>query len=696
MMKGTKMQIENSDCDLISVLLSHVASFPSRVAYKFLGEDNVDNLTYQDLNNSAKSIGVYLKNKMAVGERLVLLYPPGLEFITTFFGCLYAGVVAVPIHSPDPKEFKKAENLLKVILEDSEAQGILTTASMMSVIQENLEAFLLERNISVLETTNIRQVKDVIDNFHFEKIPDEAIAYLQYTSGSTSNPKGVIFRHKHLNHTLKHTGEAWCYSQNSVALHWAPHSHAYGLLYGVLTPIYFGALAILMSPGLVVRQPLRWLKAITQYQVTHSGAPNFGYELSAERIDQEECIDLDLSCWKVAVITAEPVQNKTLIKFSDKFKSCGFSSKSFFPTYGMSEAGVIASKPYGEMVEKFCLDVEVLKANKAVNSEGAGRYFIASGNLLFDFKARIVEPKSYIVRKEGEIGEIWLSGSAVAEEYWKKEKENKEIFEARLEGDELCYFRTGDLGFVKDKNIILTGRLKELIIVYGKNHYPLDLEVIAKNSHSLIKNCASAAFSFSIGDGNSVILVQEIINEISVVDRGSIIKAIRQAVAEKEGIDLYGVVLVKEGSIPKTSSGKIQRKLCEKLYLEEKLDILQDHYKVHGEPSRIEYSESNTFEGQEEKTLLRKLENDVVRIIAFSLKIEPKEIDLNDRITRYGIDSLSAAALISTLNKTYALRLRSTAMVEHESIALFCVDLLDQYKDNLRRHYTLMSEVEPA
>lgn len=694
------MIIQNGNAsDLVSTIISNAKGFPDLTACVFLGEDETSSLTYHELHEGAKRIGAYLADKIPVGERLLLLYPPGLEFVKAFLGCLYAGVVAVPVHCPDPKEFKKAEALLKVMLNDAEVSGILTIEAMKPIIEKQLGSLFLERNIVFLETTSISQDESMGQNFYFPKTHAEDIAYIQYTSASTSNPKGVVFRHKHLNHTLKYSGEAWDYSRNSVALHWAPHSHVYGLLCSVLQPIYFGALAILMPASVAVRQPLRWLSAITQYRATHSGAPNFGYELCADRIDQDECEGLDLSSWRVAVVTAEPVRYQTLTKFSEKFRLCGFSSKSFFPTYGMSETGAIASKPVGEMFRKFQVDAEALKTNKVisfsqVDNQAFSRDFVASGKLLFDFDAKIVDPDNLVVKQEGEVGEIWLSGSSITDGYWKKDEENKKIFKATLENDDRFYFRTGDLGFIQDENIVISGRLKELIIVYGKNYYPVDLEVIAKDAHDLIKNRASAVFS--VGEKDKVVLVQEIASDMSLADRGNIIKLVREAVAEKAGVDLYGIVLVREGSIPKTSSGKIQRKLCEKLYLEENLDVLQDHYKVYGEPNRIEYSESNTFEGQEETALLRKLQNDVVRMIAFSLKIEPKEIDLNDRIARYGIDSLSAAALISTLNKTYALRLRSTAMIEHESISLFCVDLLDQYKDNLRRHYTLMPEVEPA
>ena len=694
------MIIQNSNAsDLVNAIISNAKDFPNRTACIFLGEDETTSVTYHELHVGAKRIGAYLADKISVGERLLLLYPPGLEFIKAFLGCLYAGVVAVPVHCPGPKEFKKAEAFLKVMLKDAEVSGILTIETIKPVIETQLGTFFLERKLVFLETTSISQDESMGKNFYFPERHTEDIAYLQYTSASTSNPKGVVFRHKHLNHTLKYSGEAWGYSRNSVALHWAPHSHVYGLLCSVLQPIYFGALAVLMPASVSVRQPLRWLSAITQYQATHSGAPNFGYELCADRIDQDECEGLDLSSWKVAVVTAEPVRYQTLTKFSEKFRLCGFSSKSFFPTYGMSETGAIASKPIGEIFRKFQVDAEGLKKNKAmslskVDNQGASRDFVASGKLLFDFNAKIVDPDSLIVKQEGEVGEIWLSGSSITDGYWKQDEENKKTFKATLENDDHFYFRTGDLGFIQDENIVISGRLKELIIVYGKNYYPLDLEVIAKDGHDSIKNRASAVFS--LGEKDKVILVQEISNDMSLVDRGNIIKFVREAVSEKAGVDLYGIVLIREGTIPKTSSGKIQRKLCEKLYLEEKLDILQDHYKIHGEPNRIEYSESNIFEGQEEKSLLRKLQNDVIRIIAFSLKIEPKEIDLNDRITRYGIDSLSAAALISTLNKTYALRLRSTAMVEHESISLFCEDLFDQHKDNLRRYYTLMSEIETA
>lgn len=665
--------------NLVSVLRKQAKKNPDRLACLFL-EDGIQesgHISYRELDERARAIAAYLQRNAIFGKRVLLLYPAGLDFITAFIACLYAGAVAVPIASPRLAEFEKSRALLNAIAQDADIAGILTTQTLIKKLEENFSEFLTAEKLFITDTTQI-------DYSHCEKyelptIDDETLAYLQYTSGSTSLPKGAIVRHKNLTHSLKYTAKAWHYSKNSVTLSWAPHSHVYGLICGILVPLYQGTKTILMPTEAFIKRPLSWLDAITRYGVTHSGCPNFGYDLCIQEIDATELSQLNLSSWKVAVNGGEAVQYDTYKKFTEKFGSCGFKPNQFCPAYGMSEVtGAIAVNPYGTKPTYLNLSLESLKTHVVDLKDitESQRTIVSCGRLLSGLQAIIVDPDTLDVVGKGKIGEIWLAGKSVVEGYWHREDQNYEVFRT-VKGYKEKFFRTGDLGFMHKKDVVITGRLKELIVVHGKKYYPLDLEkTVAHTLKNDLIGQARAAFCVETMENEAVIFLQEVNAELPLELQTDVIRQIRQVITEHFGIHLDDIILVKLNSLPKTPSGKLQRKLCQRLYIENKLDRIKMPVKKMAEI--IENSNSATGN--------KITKDNLIKIIISVLHIDANEISLSDPLSDYGFDSISITKLIHILNQTYQLDLTPATLFEYPTLEKF-LDYLNE-KNTQQSAYT--------
>ena len=683
--------MSNNLQNLVTVLQQRAKQHRKDLAYLFLedGEAEKVSVTYEEIDKKARAVASYLQRRQTLDQRVILLYPAGIDFITAFIGCLYAGVTAIPMSCASLTDFKKIQDVLVAIIKDSSAKCLLTVTNLMPVVKEFLDGFVSDNTLFLEDTSNISA--SMAEQYQLPNIHDNTVVYLQYTSGSTSSPKGVIIKHKNLSHTLKFTAKEWGYSKESKTLVWAPHSHVYGLICGLLVPFYHGTLSIIIPSAVFIKQPICWLKAISKYQVSHSGCPNFGYEHCIQEINVNQLDGINLSCWKVAINGGEQVRQETLIKFVDKFSPFGFDPSQFCSSYGMSElTGFIASTKYGQVPDTIIIDMQELNNNQVIKhyeqKEGT-RTFVSSGKLLYGLNVVIVDPNTLLLARENEIGEVWLSGISLAEGYWNRIEENVNIFQARLITGEGPYFRTGDLGFIDNNKLYLTGRLKELIIVYGKNYYPLDLETIANTAHKNLENENSAAFSIDFSQNEEAILVQEI-SENMADQADEIIKLIRQAITEQRGLDLYSVVLVKQGTIPKTISGKIQRNLCKQWYLDKKLVVIQESTKKrqnnYNKQLIVPTVETDLINHHHSLrtsrvSIMSKFQDQLVTIIANVLQIEPHEIKLNEQLSRYGFDSLSLSRLASSVNKMYNLNLTPALLFEYKTLEEFFLDLWDKY-----------------
>ncbi|MBW4661162.1 MAG: thioester reductase domain-containing protein [Drouetiella hepatica Uher 2000/2452] len=601
----------------IADLLTHRAmTQPDQTVYVLLGdgEQESDRLTYQSLAQKAQAIAARLQTFAKPGDRALLLYPPGLDYIAAFFGCLYAGVVAVPAYPP--RANRSAERV-QAIAQDAQATVALTTvgiAANATWLKETPDLAAL-----LWLTTNdcdISAGQISVEDRRSLILDSNTLAFLQYTSGSTGTPKGVMVSHGNLLHNLELICTCFGNTAQSRGVTWLPPYHDMGLVGGILQPLYVGASTVLMSPMDFLRKPINWLRAVSHYQATTSGGPNFAYDLCVQKITPEQRSTLDLSHWEVAFNGAEPVRAAVLERFAEAFAVCGFRQEAFYPCYGMAETTLLVSGGQkSQMPVIKTVSAAALSQNQVVasNSEEEGRSLVGCGQAAQ--RVAIVNPESQVVCAAGQVGEIWVAQNpSLAQGYWQQPEQTRQIFYAVTAPEEnpeaTSYLRTGDLGFVEDGELFVTGRLKDVIIVRGQNHYPQDIELTVEQSHgSLRKPGCCAAFAIEVEGEERLVIVAEVERRyqerrrvaISAIERSGdsvnltdrrqtspdadgtthqsldveqVVSQIRQAVAIEHGLQVHGVVLLSAGSIPKTSSGKIQRYACRSGFLRGSLDVV--------------------------------------------------------------------------------------------------------------------------
>ena len=563
--------------DLIELLRYRARHQPERTGFIFLRKDDAEPeaITYRELDARARAIGASLQQLASPGDRALLLFPPGLEFVAAFFGCLYAGLIAVPIPI-----FRSEHNISKIeaIARDSQATVALMSASLLSGSKDRL------LQGSVLADLRCLAIEDVgagtEGSWQKPSVNSDTLALLQYTSGSTGNPKGVMIGHGNLLHNSAQIKLSFEHTSQSKGVIWLPPYHDMGLIGGVLQPLYCGFPVVLMSPLDFLQKPLRWLQAITTYGATTSGGPNFAYDLCVSKITPEQRAKLDLRTWDLAFTGAEPVRAETLERFAATFEPCGFRREAFYPCYGLAEATLFVSggvKVRQANVRRVATSaLERHHAAAVPTGTESERLLVSCGRPRLDQKILIVDPQTLTQCQEGEVGEIWVLGSSVTRGYWNRPEESQLTFNAYLaDGGEGPALRTGDLGFLKDGELFCTGRLKDLIIIRGRNHYPQDIELTVERSHpALIPGCG-AAFSVEAEGNERLVVVHEVARKfLQTLNVDEAIRNIRRAVAQQHDLEVYAPVLIKPANIPRTSSGKVQRHLCRAMFLEGTLAVI--------------------------------------------------------------------------------------------------------------------------
>jgi 8-amino-7-oxononanoate synthase len=543
---------------------THVQQEDVAFIYLANGVDEEIPLTYFELDRRSRAIGAWLQIRKMEGKRVLLLYPPGIDFIAAFFGCLYAGAIAVPVYPP-----RRNRSMVRIqaVASSAEASVALTTGEVLERVRDLISDTPDLNRLEWLATTDMET--GIEANWVSPEISEFTTAFLQYTSGSTGVPKGVILSHGNLIHNSRLIHDAFEHTRSNRGVFWLPSYHDMGLIGGILQPIYCGCPNILMSPLSFLQKPFRWLSAITRYQASTSGGPNFAYDLCVRQISEEQLDLLDLSYWKVAFNGAEPVQAETLDNFARKFERCGFRYESFYPCFGLAEAtlivtgGILGKKPLIRAI-----DADSLANGAAVpasdNAEKV-RWLVSSGRNLIDQRTAIVDPETERECEEGHVGEIWVCGPSVAQGYWNAEQATDYTFRAYIKDTgEGPFMRTGDLGFVQNDEFFITGRIKDLIIIHGVNVYPQDIEATVQKVDPALRIGSGGAFMVDDGHSERLVIVQEIDRtftlERETLDR--LFNEIRTAVAQEHEIAPDAIVLLKSGSIPKTSSGKIQRHRC--------------------------------------------------------------------------------------------------------------------------------------
>ncbi|TRV02835.1 MAG: fatty acyl-AMP ligase [Microcystis wesenbergii Mw_QC_B_20070930_S4D] len=554
---------------------------PNQIAYVFLsdGETQEIKITYQELYRYAQKIAAKLKSLEVSNERALLVYPSGLEFIAAFFGCLYAGVVAVPVNLP--RRNQKMSRLI-AIAADSQSAIALTTASLLTSIKERFSQTPELADLVCLG--NDLTFADLTNDCPQPIFTPNTLAFLQYTSGSTGTPKGVMVSHSNLLYNQEMIKQAFEHNEETVVVGWLPLFHDMGLIGNVLQPLYLGRQCILISPDAFLAKPIRWLKAISRYQATTSGGPDFAYDFCSRMISPEQLGDLDLSSWEVAFNGSETIRAKTIEEFSAKFKSCGFRKQAFYPCYGMAEATLLVSgvkKSQPPMV--YSVKKAFLEQNGVVLATNSDpdydiKKIVSCGQTWLDGKIKIVNPKTLTECSPREVGEIWVSSSSVTQGYWNRQQQTEETFQAYLyDTGKGPFLRTGDLGFLSDGELFVTGRLKEVIIIRGANHYPQDLEMSVQNSHPSLRQGCGAAFTIDFKGEERLVIVQEVERSyLRKLDFKEVVSKICRTIQQEHILGVYAVVLLKTGSIPITSSGKIQRSHCRDAFLSGNLNSIYD------------------------------------------------------------------------------------------------------------------------
>ncbi len=566
---------------LVSIVRHHAEHFPDDTAITFLidGDSKKDVITYGELDRRARAIAALILQRAKPGDRALLLFPPGMHYITAFFGALYAGVIAVPAYPPDPSPARLKRTLprLQAIVADSGSSVILTD----SMIARMAKALL----VHAPEFASMAWVPtDTLDSgleesWEHPRIYGDSIAFLQYTSGSTGVPRGVMLTHRNLLAEVEVVHHKFGHVPNSIATHWLPPYHDMGLIGAILTPVHGGFPALLMSPMAFLRRPIRWLKAIasTPELRVSAGGPNFAFELILRKTTMEQRAALDLRNWKVAYTGAEPIRAATLRNFQDGFAVSGFEPTFHYPCYGLAEATLLVTGAdhWGTAVtESFDADALQRRQLAPPASAETTRELVSSGSVGKAHTLAIVDPDTLTRCADDAIGELWVQGPIVAKGYWNMPERSEREFRARIAGEDAggTWLRTGDLAFIRDGEVFIAGRIKDMVIIRGQNLYPQDLEEVVEEAHRYVRKGCIAAFGFDKNGAEALGIVTEVDARDASFDPDEVIAAIRKTVASHFQVVAEAVVLIAAKSIPKTSSGKIQRHAAKQGFIDGSLD----------------------------------------------------------------------------------------------------------------------------
>ena len=554
---------------LAQALQQRAAQTPDRLALRFLADDPLaaQVLSYRELDLRARTIAAALQAHTVVGDRAVLLFPSGPDYVAAFFACLYAGVIAVPAYPPESARRHHQERLLS-ILADAGPRVLLTSNDLR-------QPLLQIRELAGADAPHLlcvdRLEPDLAQRWQPVALQADDIAFLQYTSGSTALPKGVQVTHGNLvaNEVLIRRGFGIDLNPDDVIVSWLPLYHDMGLIGGLLQPIFSGVPCVLMSPAYFLTRPLRWLEAISEYGGTISGGPDFAYRLCSERVSEAALAGLDLSRWRVAYSGSEPIRQDTLQRFAEKFSACGFDANSYFASYGLAEATLfVAGGQRGQGIPALCLDDQALAAHRIVPGEGSA--VMSCGTQQPDHGVLIVDPHTLACVPENRVGEVWACGPSIAQGYWRNPEASAQTF-VEYQGGR--WLRTGDLGFIREGELFITGRLKDLLIVRGQNLYPQDLEKTIEREVEAVRKGRVAVFAVTVEGEEGIGVAAEISRSVQkILPSDALITAIRQAVAEACQQAPSVVVLLNPGALPKTSSGKLQRSACRTRLAEGSLD----------------------------------------------------------------------------------------------------------------------------
>ncbi|AGC43393.1 non-ribosomal peptide synthetase [Myxococcus stipitatus DSM 14675] len=650
-----------SSSSMTELALRRAAEHPDLRAYTFLvdGEEEELHFTYAELDQRARTIAGFLQSQGAQGERVLLLYPPGLDYVSAFVGCLYAGAIAVPAYPPDPMRLSRTLPRLEALIADADARFALTTEFI-----QGMSGALGEQSPRLAALAWV--ATDTLDDraasaWKAPSLSPESPAFIQYTSGSTGTPRGVMLSHRNLLHNSAAIHRCFEHSADSKGVIWLPPYHDMGLIGGVLQPLAGGFPVVLMSPLDFLRKPLRWLQAISRHRGTTSGGPNFAFDLCLRKTTPEQRAALDLSCWDVAFNGAEPVRADTLTRFAELFAPSGFRKEAFYPCYGLAEGTLISSggrKSALPVVRTFeqaaLLKGDAVEVSAEAPPSDEAQPHVGCGVSVLDQELLIADPDSGVPVPPGRVGEIWVSGQSVAQGYWRQPELSEHTFRARR-GDTGAgaWLRTGDLGFLRDGELFVTGRIKDLIILRGRNLYPQDLERSLEGLHPALRPGCCAAFSVDTGGEERLVLVHEV-DPGKLPEPDALVDALRQVLAQKHEVHLHGVALIAPGSIPKTSSGKIQRRACRAMYLGGELEVItrsdaSEHVAASEPAAELPVLSREVLLAAPREERPRLLAEHLRHLVSRALDVAPSSLDADRPLAAFGLDSMHSIELKSAL-----------------------------------------------
>lgn len=662
---------------LPEIARSHAVEAPERVAFTFLrgDESEGDRVTFGQLHADAQSIAAKLSSADMRGERALLLYPPGIDFVRALLGCFYAGTIAVP--APLPRRSRSLDQRVRGLIDDASARAVLGLADQQDQFRE------WDSRLTSVSTDDARHTAGA-DVRGFVDPDGDDVAFLQYTSGSTGRPRGVIVTHSNIVRNLQLMRNAWHYSNETVFVSWLPHFHDMGLVGHILAAIYMGTHCVLMSPATFLQDPARWLRSITRYRGSVSAAPNFAFDLCAG-LDEDKKAGLDLTSWEVAVNASEPVRSETIDRFVEAYRAYGLKRHAMRPAYGLAEATLfVSSQGNGTAVTARHFDKELLAqgvAACAARGEGA-RPLVGCGATWCEPPA-IVSPDRRRCAP-GVIGEIWVAADGRPNAYWGHAAESDETFAARLADGCGPFLRTGDLGFVLEGELFVTGRLKDLIIVNGINHYPQDLEKTAETAHPGVASQGAAAIGVEVNDKELVVLILEVRRKGSTeIGFEDIAQSVRAAIAVDHELGIEEIVFLKRGGLPRTSSGKLRRSEARRRYLEGEFDFI-GRARTPGPPyaSAAPPDPSTREVGPHDDIRVS-----IAQIVAATLGITavPASIKLN----ALGLDSLRAAQLAQRVAEQFHTELDLTELFSEASVDWLVSRLTSNGQDHARPPVTV-------
>ncbi|MGB6045318.1 MAG: AMP-binding protein [Pirellulales bacterium] len=661
-----KMELGN----IVRTLQAHATRTPDECVLEFIAEDTstAQSFTFRSLETRAQAIAAVLQSKLQPGDRAILMHPPGFEFVEAFFGCLFAGVVAVPVCIPRPR---RPSRRFERLLESAQPSVVLSSESVCDQRHE-----LFARIPDVLRLPWLANDRIGSNNalaWNDPDVDDSTLALLQYTSGTTGDPKGVMVSHGNLAFNAGVLRVAFATEVNRRGVLWLPMYHDMGLIGAMLQTVFDGAYSKWMPPSLFLKNPLNWLTAISETRGSVNGAPDFAYDYCVRRSTPATREGLNLSCWNVAINSAETVRPTTIDRFTEAFAPYGFRHEAFLPCYGLAEATlVVASEKATAPPQVITLSTAALSQKNVTlvsENEADARRVCSSGFVADGQTVAIVDPKSQKKCGADQIGEIWVSGMNVAQGYFNNPEATANTFRARLAEDQREYLRTGDLGFIRDGHLFVTGRVKELIIIRGRNFYPQDLEWTIRESHAAFRTTAAAAFAVELFGGERLVIVQEVERSFRHADFEELAQTVRAAVARDQDIEIFDLLFVRQGQVHRTTSGKIRRQQCRDDYLAERFVTLA-RFTDRGQQAAETAGPLDQFPADTEAPhrSVAEIEQWLLARIANRLNLDPRQVDMDKPFAELGLGSMDVVRITGEFELWLQRRLPPTMIFNYPTI----------------------------